>query len=119
MFQAIHDGDPSNDLIAIKYLETLQGIADGRATKIYLPLDTGSIYGSLAGVAELFKGAGDDPVDEGAATGRGAAGDELLGHTPARSRDAAGPARDRTGGGADATGRRGGCRGADGHRSGA
>ena len=65
VFQAIHDGDPSNDLIAIKYLEALQGIADGRATKIYLPLDTGGIYGSLAGVAELFKGAGDDPEDGG------------------------------------------------------
>jgi regulator of protease activity HflC (stomatin/prohibitin superfamily) len=65
IFQAIHDGDPTNDLIAIKYLEALQGIADGRATKIYLPLDTGGVYGSLAGVAELFKGAGDDPADEG------------------------------------------------------
>jgi regulator of protease activity HflC (stomatin/prohibitin superfamily) len=63
LFQAIHDGDPTNDLIAIKYLEALQGIADGRATKIYLPLDTGGVYGSLAGVAELFKGAGDDPAD--------------------------------------------------------
>ncbi len=68
VFQAIHDGDPSNDLIAIKYLEALQGIADGRATKIYLPLDTGGVYGSLAGVAELFKGAGDDPVDHGPRT---------------------------------------------------
>ncbi len=65
VFQGIHDGNPSNDLIAIKYLETLQGIADGRATKIYLPLDTNNVYGSIAGVAELFKGAGDDPVDEG------------------------------------------------------
>jgi regulator of protease activity HflC (stomatin/prohibitin superfamily) len=65
VYQAIHDGDPSNDLIAIKYLEALQGIADGRATKIYLPLDTGNVYGSLAGIAELFKGADDDPTDEG------------------------------------------------------
>lgn len=65
VYQAIHDGDPSNDLIAIKYLEALQGIADGRATKIYLPLDTGSVYGSLAGIAELFKGAGDDAEDGG------------------------------------------------------
>jgi regulator of protease activity HflC (stomatin/prohibitin superfamily) len=65
IYQAIHDGDPTNDLIAIKYLEALQGIADGRATKIYLPLDTGSVYGSLAGIAELFQGAGDDPADGG------------------------------------------------------
>ena len=77
VYQAIHDGGPTNDLIAIKYLEALQGIADGRATKIYLPLDTGSVYGSLAGIAELFQGAGDDPTDEGpgsAARRREAAG---------------------------------------------
>ena len=65
VFQAIHDGDPTNDLLAIKYLEALQGIADGRATKIYLPLDTGGVYGSLAGIAELFRGAGEDPDDDG------------------------------------------------------
>lgn len=57
VFQGIHDGDPTNDLIAIKYLEALQGIANGRATKIYLPLDTGGLYGSLAGIAELFSDA--------------------------------------------------------------
>lgn len=65
VFGAIHDGEPTNDLLAVKYLEALQGIADGRATKIYLPLDTGGVYGSLAGIAELFKGAGEDPADDG------------------------------------------------------
>ncbi len=65
VYQAIHDGGPTNDLIAIKYLEALQGIADGRASKIYLPLDTGSVYGSLAGIAELFQGAGDGPGQGG------------------------------------------------------
>lgn len=65
IFQAIHDGEPTNDLLAIKYLEALQGIADGRATKIYLPMDSGNMYGSLAGIAELFNGAGDDPEDDG------------------------------------------------------
>jgi regulator of protease activity HflC (stomatin/prohibitin superfamily) len=65
VYNAIHAGDPSPDLLAIKYLEALQGIADGRATKIYLPLDTGGVYGSLAGIAELFSGAGEDPADDG------------------------------------------------------
>ena len=63
VFQAIHDGRPTNDLLAIKYMDALKGIADGRASKIYLPLDTGGLYGSLAGVAELFKGAGGPAVD--------------------------------------------------------
>jgi len=55
VYAAIHEGDPTNDLIAIKYLEALQGIANGQATKIYLPADFSGILGSLAGVAELFK----------------------------------------------------------------
>ena len=57
VYQAIHEGDPSNDLLAIKYLEALKSIGNGNATKIYLPLDAGGMFGSLAGIAELFQGA--------------------------------------------------------------
>lgn len=55
VYNAIHEGDPTNDLIAIKYLESLQKIADGRATKILLPAETSGILGSIAGIGELFK----------------------------------------------------------------
>lgn len=55
VFSAIHKGQPTNDLLAIKYLEALKGIADGKATKIFLPLDSSGILGSIAGIAELFK----------------------------------------------------------------
>jgi len=55
VFSAIHEGQPTNDLLAIKYLEALRGIADGKATKIFLPLDSSGILGSIAGIAELFK----------------------------------------------------------------
>jgi regulator of protease activity HflC (stomatin/prohibitin superfamily) len=55
VFSAIHKGDPTNDLIAIKYLEALQKIADGNATKIYLPLETSGILGSIGGIGDLFK----------------------------------------------------------------
>jgi len=55
VFGAIHKGDPTNDLIAIKYLEALQKIADGNATKIFLPLETSGILGSIAGIGELLK----------------------------------------------------------------
>lgn len=58
VFAAIHDGDPTPDLIAIKYLEALAQVADGRATKIFLPADTGGLLGAVAGVAELFKNPG-------------------------------------------------------------
>ncbi len=55
VFAAIHNGDPTPDLIAIRYLEALQGIADGKATKIFLPLDTSGVLGSVAAIGELFK----------------------------------------------------------------
>ena len=55
VFNAIHSGRPTNDLLAIKYLETLGKIADGKATKIFLPLETSNVLGSLGGIAELFK----------------------------------------------------------------
>lgn len=55
VFGAIHDGKPTNDLIAIKYLEALQYIADGQATKVFLPLETTGILGSIAGIGELLK----------------------------------------------------------------
>jgi len=55
VFGAIHTGNPTNDLIAIKYLEALQKIADGQATKIFLPLETSGVLGSIAGIGELLK----------------------------------------------------------------
>jgi regulator of protease activity HflC (stomatin/prohibitin superfamily) len=55
VFGAIHEGKPTNDLIAIKYLEALQKIADGQATKIFLPLEASGILGSIGGIGELFK----------------------------------------------------------------
>ena len=55
VFAAIHNGDPTPDLIAIRYLEALQGIADGNATKVFLPLDTSGVLGSVAAIGELFK----------------------------------------------------------------
>ncbi|MCS7231046.1 MAG: SPFH domain-containing protein [Elusimicrobiota bacterium] len=54
VYDAIHKGRPTNDLIAIKYLETLQKIADGKATKIFLPIEATGVLGSIAGIKELF-----------------------------------------------------------------
>ena len=62
VFNAIHAGNPTNDLIAIKYLETLQKVADGKATKIFLPLETTGILGSIGGISELFKEKSEKPT---------------------------------------------------------
>ncbi len=61
-YEAIHQGDPTPDLLAIKYLESLALIADGRATKIFLPADMSSVLGSIAGIAELFNQADEPPA---------------------------------------------------------
>jgi regulator of protease activity HflC (stomatin/prohibitin superfamily) len=55
VFKAIHDGDPTNDLIAIKYLEALQNIANGQATKIFLPYEASGILSSIAGIGEVLQ----------------------------------------------------------------
>ena len=55
VYAAIHQGKPTPDLIAIKYLEALKAISEGQATKIFLPIETSSILGSLGGIAEIFK----------------------------------------------------------------
>jgi regulator of protease activity HflC (stomatin/prohibitin superfamily) len=67
VYGAIHDGNPTADLLAVKYLETLQGIADGQATKIFLPADLGATMGSIGAIAELFTG--DAPPRPAAAQG--------------------------------------------------
>ena len=55
VFNAIHKGNPSNELIAIKYLESLEKIADGNATKIFLPAELSATLGSIGAISELFK----------------------------------------------------------------
>lgn len=65
VYDAIHAGDPSPDLLAIKYLEALGRIANGQATKIFLPADFASGLGGLGAVAELFRS--DDGGDAGRA----------------------------------------------------
>ena len=54
VFGAIHTGNPSPDLIAIRYLDALARIADGKATKVFLPMELSGILGSIGAVRELF-----------------------------------------------------------------
>ncbi|WP_254126921.1 SPFH domain-containing protein [Aquihabitans sp. G128] len=84
VYDAIHAGNPSPDLLAIKYLETLGRIANGNATKIFLPADFASGLGGLAAVAELF--AGDDGGDAARATRSTASKAGLADHLAASDR---------------------------------
>jgi len=57
---AINDkGKPDQYLIAMKYLETLKGIASGENNKIvYMPYEATGILSSVDGIKEMFKGTG-------------------------------------------------------------
>jgi HflK protein len=55
VYGAIHEGNPTNDLIAIKYLEALEKIAAGQATKVFLPYEASGILSSVAGIGEILK----------------------------------------------------------------
>ena len=54
VFNSIHEGKATKDVIAIKYLESLQQIANGNATKVFLPVETSSILGSIGAIKEMF-----------------------------------------------------------------
>jgi len=55
VFKSIHDGNPTQDLLALKYMEMLAKVGDGQATKIFLPLEASGTLGALSTIAEAFK----------------------------------------------------------------
>ena len=54
VYGAIHESQPDTPLLTIKYLEALEAMADGRATKIVVPTELAGIAGSLTAVADLL-----------------------------------------------------------------
>lgn len=63
VFGAIHDGDPTPDLLTVRYLSSLERIADGRATKIIVPTELSGLAGSLSAIGALFEN-GSGPAAE-------------------------------------------------------
>jgi regulator of protease activity HflC (stomatin/prohibitin superfamily) len=62
VYGAIKNADPDDKLIAIQYLEALKSIADGQASKVYLPLEATGVLGALGGIGDLFKDMNGDSV---------------------------------------------------------
>ena len=52
---ALPDASPANYLIALKYLDSLEKISSGRATKIFLPFEASGILASIGGIREILK----------------------------------------------------------------
>jgi regulator of protease activity HflC (stomatin/prohibitin superfamily) len=63
VFGAIHDGNPTPDLLAVRYLSSLERIADGRATKIIVPAELSGLAGSLSAIGALFENGSGPPAE--------------------------------------------------------
>jgi len=55
VFSAIHEGKATKDILMIKYLEALEKMADGKATKIFMPVETSGILSSAAAIGEMLR----------------------------------------------------------------
>lgn len=56
VFGAIHKGKATKDILMIKYLEALEKMADGKATKIFMPVETSGVLSGAAALGEMLKG---------------------------------------------------------------
>jgi regulator of protease activity HflC (stomatin/prohibitin superfamily) len=52
---ALGESSAASYLIALKYLESLEKISGGQATKIFLPFEASGILGALGGIREILK----------------------------------------------------------------
>jgi len=62
IFDAIHVGNPTDDLLAVRYLDTLKYVANGNATKIFMPLEMQGLANVIGAAGELFKSTQESPA---------------------------------------------------------
>jgi regulator of protease activity HflC (stomatin/prohibitin superfamily) len=62
VYSAIHKGGPTKDLITIKYLEALAKMADGKATKLFVPYEASGVMGSIGMIADVLKEKKEEPA---------------------------------------------------------
>lgn len=55
VYNSIHEGQPTKDLIAIKYLDILPKIADGKSNTLIVPVEFSGISSVVAGLLETVK----------------------------------------------------------------
>ena len=55
VFKAIHEGNPTSDLVAIKYLEALEKMAQGDANKIFIPYEASAALSAVGSFGDVFK----------------------------------------------------------------
>lgn len=55
VFKAIHEGKPNKEIIALRYLEALVKMANGQASKVFVPYESSSVMGAMGMLSDLFK----------------------------------------------------------------
>ncbi len=60
--EALGESNAASYLIALKYLESLEKISGGQATKIFLPFEASGVLGALGGIREILAADGEPSV---------------------------------------------------------
>ena len=63
VYDAIHKGQPDQELISLRYIDSLKEVANGNASKIFIPLELQGLASAVGSVGEIFAS-----TKEGAAT---------------------------------------------------
>jgi len=71
VFSAIHEGKPDERLITLKYLEMLPRLAEGQASKIFLPYEASGIVSALSAMVEGIRPADGPKKPEPASSSTG------------------------------------------------
>jgi len=53
-FEGIHQGGATPDVLALKYMETLEAMSNNPANKVFLPYESSALMGSLGTIKDLF-----------------------------------------------------------------
>jgi len=61
VYSAIHKGNPTKDLIAIRYLDALAKMADGKAAKLFVPYEASGIISAVSMIADALKDKREEP----------------------------------------------------------
>ncbi len=54
VYSAIKEADPTAEVVAIRSLEALEKVADGKATKIIVPSEAAAVLGGLSGIKAIL-----------------------------------------------------------------
>jgi len=66
VYGSIRNANPDQSVIAIQYLDAMKAVANGRASKLFIPYEATAILGALGSIQELFvnqpKPGNDEPI---------------------------------------------------------